>query len=193
MLGVVSNITAYACYLVLRIFDHYGYNPLQYLNLKVKLGKSTSISAVKNQIIKKEIKYIFEDYCDPTICYEIDKETSQCQSASTLTHSDLKEAHPPINVKSLINEERTHFIKDLYQLIDKEFATVEDLFDYARNRAWNLWSWIPFLFQSLYPLAKVEKIPKSPGFGPEMNQMVQSDNYNIGSQMTYLFVVLTHN
>ena len=54
--GSVQYGTAYACYLILRILDHYGYDPLQYLNLKIQLGKSTSINTVKNQIIKREIK-----------------------------------------------------------------------------------------------------------------------------------------
>ena len=186
--GSVQYASAYAFYLILRILDYYEIDPIKYLNISINLGPKKSLENIKNQIMKNEIKYIFEDYyCDPTICYEINDSITKCQSYSTITDKDLKEAKTHIDVQSLMKTEKEKFIADLYELIDTDFYKIDDFFYYAKEGSWDLWSWVPFVFNSLYPNSHIINISKSPGFGPELNQIVQSENYLVGLQAYLLF------
>lgn len=64
--------------------------------------------------------------------------------------------------------------------------TVEDLFDTLRNAAFDLWTAAPYISKLLFQ--KLEcKAPNAPGKGPDMNVMVQMDNFTTGLHCAMLY------
>jgi len=182
--GSVQYGTAYAFYLCLRIIDFYGDDPIKLLNLHVNLGQPKTLDSIKKALIKRKVNDMFEEYCDPYICIKIDQNTDQCSRAS-IHRKTLKPAIYNKKIKDAREEMKT----DLYQVIDTDFKTMDDYFRYAQDSAWDLWTWLPFVFNALYPHSKIKNVPDSPGFGPEMNVLVQKENYLIG---LYAYLLVKH-
>lgn len=59
--------------------------------------------------------------------------------------------------------------------------SIDGLFEYCKNMSWDLWCAAPRIAQWAFVDLKLHDVPKPTDVrGPIMNQVVQSDNYNVG-------------
>ena len=65
------------------------------------------------------------------------------------------------------------------QLIESPITSIEQLITFTRDSAWDLWSVILFLSSIMLPDLET-KIDDSPAWGPILNQLAQSENYQLG-------------
>ena len=70
--------------------------------------------------------------------------------------------------------ETVKFIKRLQSL-----TTVDEVFYLLKDMSWDLWSAADYVAHQLFTNLIVEA-PKSPGYGPALNQAVQSGNFETG-------------
>jgi len=79
--------------------------------------------------------------------------------------------------RSFDKEEYESIFKRPYPPPDPPSA--EAAFEITKDRSWDLWGAAPTIAQWCFKDSKIEA-PKSPGFGPSGNMLVQSTNYKVG-------------
>ncbi len=60
----------------------------------------------------------------------------------------------------------------------KKATKVEDLFEFLRNMAWDLWGAAPRIASCAFPGLDI-KVEESPGYGPVFNILTQSENFEV--------------
>ena len=75
------------------------------------------------------------------------------------------------------DDEISQKVKDFFD----QDRTLDQIFDFMRESAWDLWKAIPFVFRAVFPNSTVEA-DKVAGVGLLGNKEVQSNNVQIGIQ-----------
>jgi hypothetical protein len=97
-------------------------------------------------------------------------EESKRKLANHLIRDDLDEE----------NEEESVWMQERCDALENA-SNVADLFRLCNNNAWDLWTATPKIFEAVWPEHPRLDTPTAPGHGPKLNQLVQSDNYLIGT------------
>ncbi len=94
------------------------------------------------------------------------------RTVTGLDGKPFEEDHP-------LNQEYLEFSQTIYQELT-EATNVDQYFDILKSVN-DLWTVMPIIFESIYPRSHFPGLT-CPGQGPELNQMMQSDNLVIGLQ-----------
>ena len=70
-----------------------------------------------------------------------------------------------------------------------EFTSIEEVFDWCKAEAWDLWSAASFIADFCFKGLNFTNMETPIGFGPLLNKMVQSENYLTGASC---FLLMEH-
>jgi len=101
-------------------------------------------------------------------------------------------------ISEYLIEQEHCFVSDGEKLDEKAVArahalttatSLDDAFDAMRRSAWDLWAAAKRVTEWVYPTPVKINMPASPGYGPEMNRLVQSGNYTTALQCYVLVAI----
>lgn len=86
---------------------------------------------------------------------------------------------------SWLSQRTTQQAVALVDIFEKPVVDLDHSFRLARSSAYDLWTWADRAANACWQQLRVD-CPTAPGFGPPMNQLVQSVNYKTGVQCAML-------